>query len=345
MRLPRLCLTALSALLVPALAAQAATLAVVNKSDHTVDLLDPASGASRATLATGRGPHEAAMSPSGATLVVSNYGPRGDDGSSLTVIDVAAARVRAVLDLAPYRRPHGLAWIDERTLTVTFEASQALLVLELPSGRIVHAIATGKETSHMVALAQGGKRAFVASIGSGTVSVFDLASGSKLRDLATGAGAEGIATAPSGREVWVTNREADTLSVIDVETLAVVATIPCPGFPIRIAFTPDGQRALVSAARSGEVVAFDVAARRELARRKLDLSAVAEARQRLFGDRFGESPVPVGLLITPDGKRAFVAATQSDAVVEIDPLTLEARGLCRAGHEPDGMAWSEPGQP
>ena len=197
----------------------------------------------------------------------------------------------------------------------------------------------------MVALAQGGKRAFVASIGSGTVSVFDLASGSKLRDLATGAGAEGIATAPSGREVWVTNREADTLSVIDVETLAVVATIPCPGFPIRIAFTPDGQRALVSAARSGEVVAFDVAARRELARRKLDLSAVAEARQRLFGDRFGESPVPVGLLITPDGKRAFVAATQSDAVVEIDPLTLEARGLCPAGHVPDGMAWSEPGQP
>jgi YVTN family beta-propeller protein len=192
----------------------------------------------------------------------------------------------------------------------------------------------------MVVVTADGRRAFVANIGSGNVTAVDLAAGKKLADVATGAGAEGIALAPGGRELWVGNRAADTLSVVDPESLAVVATVPCPGFPIRLAFTPDGSRLLVSAARSGEVVLFDPGARKELLRRKLDLSAVAEAATRLFGTQFGESPVPVGLVVAPDGETAWVAATQADAVVAVDPATLEVKGLLMAGREPDGMGYS-----
>jgi YVTN family beta-propeller protein len=83
-----------------------------------------------------------------------------------------------------------------------------------------------------------------------------------------------------------------------------------------------------------------VAARKELRRARLDLTAVADAAKRLFGDRFGESPVPVGLVVAPDGKRAWVAATQSDVVVAFDPATLEVLDLIKTGHEPDGMAYS-----
>ena len=119
------------------------------------------------------------------------------------------------------------------------------------------------------------------------------------------------------------------------------ATIPCPGFPIRVAFTPDGEHVWVSAARSGEVVVFDTATRREITRTQLDLSNAPDASRRLFGDRFGESPVPVGLVIAPDGATAWVAATQADAVVVIDPTTLTVRDLLKAGREPDGMAYSQ----
>ena len=64
------------------------------------------------------------------------------------------------------------------------------------------------------------------------------------------------------------------------------------------------------------------------------------AASRLFGDRFGESPVPVGVVIAPDGSRAWVAATQSDVVVVVDTSTLEVLDLIRTGQEPDGMAFS-----
>ena len=52
----------------------------------------------------------------------------------------------------------------------------------------------------------------------------------------------------------------------------------------------------------------------------------------------GNSPAPVGLLISPDGKRAWVASTNADVVSEI---SLESMAMVRrltAGKEPDGLA-------
>jgi YVTN family beta-propeller protein len=322
---------------------EGATLLVANKTDNTVDLVDVDSGSSVATLPTGNGPHEAAVSPDGRTAVISNYGHRGKPGSTLTVIDVGGGKVVRTVDLGDHTRPHGLSWISDDRVVVTTEDSRHLLVVDLAEGAVTAQIETGQEISHMVATTPDGKRAFVANIRSGNVTAIDLDEGRKLADITTGDGAEGIAATPDGKHVWVSNREADTLSVIDTSTLEVVATVPCKGFPIRVAITPDGNRALVSCARAGEVVVFDVATRKELLRRKLDLSTVPTASMRLFGDRFGESPVPVGLVIAPDGKRAWVAATQADAVVVFDPASLEVLDLIKAGQEPDGMAYSPTG--
>lgn len=327
------------ALLIACLATpvSADTLLVANKSDHTVDLIDLDSGSSLATLTTGTGPHEIAVSPDGSTAIVADYGNRAGAGSTLTVIDVPSAKVLRTLSLGRHTRPHGLAFLSDNRVAVTAEGSAHLLLVDPDSG-VIDAIETAQRVSHMVAIAAG--KAFVANIGSGTVTVIDLESGRKLVDIETGAGAEGIATTPDGNEVWVGNRAADTLSIIDPASLEIIGTVPCPGFPIRIAITPDGRHALVSAAESGEVVLFDVNARREIARTALDLSTASDAAQRLFGDRFGESPVPVGLVISPDGQRAWIAATQADAVVVIEPTTLEIVTVLTAGREPDGMAYS-----
>ncbi len=321
-------------------AADGQTLLVGNKSDHTVDLIDLGTGLSTATLPTGVGPHEIAVSPDASVAVVSNYGTREEPGASLTVIDLEAREVERTIDLGEHTRPHGLAWLDDRRLAVTTEGSAHLLVVAPHSGEIDLAVATDQEVSHMVAVSRATGRAFVANIGSGTVTVIDLEKGERLADIETGAGAEGIAASEARGEIWVTNRSADTLSIIDAESLEIEATLPCPAFPIRVALTADGRSALVSVAESGEVVLFDVASRQEKDRARLDLEALPESTSRLFGDQFGTSPVPVGLVIAPDGETAWVAATQADVVVIIDPRTLEIEGLLQAGREPDGMAYS-----
>ncbi len=313
-------------------------LLVANKSDDTVDLVDLESGMSIATLPTGHAPHEVAVSTDGSTAVITNYGDRERPGSSLTVLDLRRREVIRTVDLAPHTRPHGIVWLPGGRLAVTTEGSRHLLVVDPFSGTIERRIETGQEIAHMVAVTPDGRRGFVANIGSGTVTAIDLEAGRKLADIATGEGAEGIAVSPSGREVWVGNRASDTLTILDATSLEILAQLPCPGFPIRVTFTPGGERVLVSAARSGEVVVFDAAERRELVRRKLDLSTVPTAAERLFGDRFGDSPVPVGLVVSADGATAWVAATQADVVVTVRTEDLTVVDLIRTGEEPDGMA-------
>jgi YVTN family beta-propeller protein len=316
-------------------------LVVLNKSDHTASLLAAESGELLATLPTGKGPHEVAVSPDGSRAVVANYGVRGAAGHTLTVLDLRKMEALRTIELGEKAMPHGILFLPEGPrVVVTAEGRDSVLVVDIDQGRVLAERSTEQKVSHMVALAPDGTAAWVANIGSGSVTRVDLAGGSEPRSVSTGAGAEGIALRPGGRELWVTNRSADTVSVLHPESLEILAQIPCASFPIRIAFTPDGKRALVSCARSGELVVLDAAARKEVARISMGLRAGNELDARLFGERFGDSPVPVGVLVSPDGRRAYVANTNADVVSVIDLETLELDGRLRAGREPDGMAYA-----
>ena len=330
---------ALLALLVPALAG-AATLVVANKSEATVSLVDLATGAVRATLPTPEGPHEVAISPDGERALVGAYGVRGRPGSALVLVDVPGARVVKTIQLAPYGRPHGIQWLaDGRRALVTAEADKALLVVDVEQGTVERALVTGAEVSHMVAATLDGSRAFVANIGFGSVTAFDLASGERLAEVKTGEGAEGIAVTPDGSQLWVTNRAADTVTVLDVRTLEPLANLSAPAFPIRAVATPDGKHVLVTCARSGDIAVFETATR-TLARRVPLPAAVTQTEGRLFGDQFGSSSVPIGIVVTPDGARAYVAHSNADLISVVDLATFRKTGELRAGKEPDGMGIS-----
>jgi YVTN family beta-propeller protein len=47
-----------------------------------------------------------------------------------------------------------------------------------------------------------------------------------------------------------------------------------------------------------------------------------------------------GILIEPDGKRAFVACTPDNFIVVLDLNTFEVTGHIDAGGGPDGLAWA-----
>jgi YVTN family beta-propeller protein len=199
----------------------------------------------------------------------------------------------------------------------------------------VQAIPTTQETSHMVGIAGG--RAFVANIGSGTVTAIDLAAGKATSQIATGKGAEGIDVTPDGRQVWVTNREADTVSVIDTASLSVLVSLPSTSYPIRAKATPDGKHVLVSNAKSGDVAVFSVTDRKEVRRIALKVP-VRKTEGRLMP--FGDSSVPIGIVVEPGGARAYVAHANADEISILDLAKWEVVGSLRAGQEPDGMAYS-----
>ncbi len=332
-------LVLLVTLALPLVAGPTGTLVVLNKSDASAWLVDPETGARLASVPTGDGPHEADVTPDGKLAVVTNYGGK-TPGGSLTLIDLAAGTAAGTIDLGEHRRPHGVQVLpDGRRAVVTAEASQSLLVVDLVERRVLSTIPTGERISHMVAVSPDGKTAFVSSIGSGTVTVIDLAKGERTKTVKTGEGAEGIAVTPDGKEIWVGNRASDTLTVLDAATLEARRTVPCAQFPIRLEISSDGSTLLASNARSGDVAVIDTKSGAERKRVNMPMAA-ATTEGRLFADRFGKSPVPIGLLVPPAGKVAFVANSNADAVVVFD---LESGAILRtlpAGAEPDGLAWT-----
>ena len=312
------------------------TVVVLNKGAASATLIDRASGRTVATLATGRGPHEVAVSPDGKTAVVTNYGAR-QPGSTLTVFDLSAGRVARQIDLERYHRPHGIMFHpDGKRIVVTAEAEKALIVVDVASGKVLHAIDTGQNVGHMVALSPKAARAYVANIGSGSMTAIDLETNKRLKVVPTGRGAEGIAVSPDGREVWVTNRAAGSISVVNAAKLEVVATLKCAGFPIRTKFTPDGKHVLVSCAFAGELAVFDAKERKEL--RRIDLATDAAQKGNMFRRR---GPLPIGILVPPDGSHAFVATGGYDQLVVIDLKTWKVTARHKTGREPDGVAYSK----
>jgi YVTN family beta-propeller protein len=307
-----------------ALPAAADTLVVANKADATVWLVEPESGLVHARFDVGVGPHEVAASPDGRFAAVANYGNGSEEGSTLTIIEVAEARIFRAVDLGEYTRPHGLSWLDRSRLLVTSESSQSLLVVDVWTGSVSRALPTDARVSHMVAPHPLHHRAYVANIADGTMTTLEVDCGSHRVATETGAGAEGIAVRPDGREAWVANRAANTVTIVNLDTMDVAAQLQAGEFPIRVAFAPDGVRAFVTNARGGDLWVYDVATREVVA-------AVA------LSD--GNQPVPIGLLVDPSGGEVYVALTGQSEVVVVDTRTFRIKRRFAGGGQPDGMAW------
>lgn len=316
-------------------------LVVLNKAEASASLLDLASGEERARLPVGVGPHEVAVSPDGHLAVVANYGTQVA-GSSLTLLDLVAEKPLRTLDLGAAARPHGIVFDpDGAHVWVTAEERGELLRVRVGDGAVVAAAPTPQPVGHMVVYGDAGFL-YVSAIGGGGITrVRPTDDGWKSDDfIPTGAGAEGLCFSPRDGSLWVGNRGADTLTVLDAASLKTLATVPAEGFPIRAATTPDGAMVVVSCARAGLLRFYAVHSRLETGA-PLDFGVQVKADRaggRLLDD-FGDSPVPIGIVMPPLSATAYVALANADRIAEVDLPTRTVKRWLRAGREPDGMAW------
>lgn len=294
-------------------------LVVANKQEASATVIDLASGRTLATLPTGEGPHEAAVSHDGRWAVVTDYGAQ-TPGRSLTVIDLDALAVARTVDLGEYRRPHGVLFLPGDTLlAVTAEANQAVLLVDFRTGAVT-AISTGAQGTHMVAAPRDGRTLYTANVGSGTVTAIDVAT-RQTRSAAVAPVTEGIAVLPDGSQVWVGSNQQHTVTVLDARTLAPIDTLAAPGMPYRLNTDGAGRRVVVTNPMAGSVRVFDAASRQELA-------AVA----------MGAGAQPVGSVVSPDGRRAYVALQGTNQAAEVDLETFQVLRRFDTGAGPDGIA-------
>ena len=296
------------------------TVIVVNQASDTVTLVDVSTMDAYKHVPVVGGPHEAAVSPDGKRVIVTNYNQRGGGPQkTLSLISLPGGETLKTIDLGDFSMPHDIRWVNE---------SQVVTTVNVDSGEIERVYETQKQGSHMLSLSNDQERLYSSNMGgSGSISVFDFRSGKKITDIDTGEECEGVGVSPDDRWLWAGNRAEDTVSIIDTESLQVVKTLESTGFPYRVEFTPNGKYVLVPHARSGTLMVGDVAGQKVIRHIPLGLTQV-------------DQPSTAGVFPHPDNVHAFVTVRNDNSLLVLNIETGETLHRVEVQSSPDGVAWS-----
>lgn len=159
----------------------------------------------------------------------------------------------------------------------------------------------------------------------------------EVTDVTAGRGSEGFDVSPDGKQIWTANAQDNTATVIDFAAKKDIAVFPISvSGANRLKFTPDGKYVLISGLGGGpggpgggqaqassapDLVVIDAATHKEVKQLKLGGGSA-------------------GILIDPDGSRAFVASSGGNKVVVVSLKDFSIAGEIAPLGQPDGMAWA-----
>jgi DNA-binding beta-propeller fold protein YncE len=311
------------------------TIITANMMDNTASLVDAASGRAIATLPTGIGPHEVAVSHDGRTALVSNYGVRGTAGNSITVIDIPRARITRTLDLGHRTRPHGMALFPGDTVVaVTSETSHAIFVVDIRDGRVMDSLPSNGRATHMLGLSALGDRLVMANIADGTITSMNPEMPSSAQTIRVAAQPEGIAITPDGNTAWVGSNRDSVVLVVDLRSGQPVDTLRNFGLAYRMAVSPDGRVVVITDPVKAQVRVVD---QRTHGQRHL---VTVPADSVLSTAEIHGSPSPEGVTISRDSRWAFVTLQGRNRVATIDLARGAIVSLAPIGTWSDGVGYS-----
>ncbi|HYW57442.1 MAG TPA: YncE family protein [Polaromonas sp.] len=282
----------------PLPAPHAAPLFVLNSLDADVSVINPVTWTETKRIATGKEPHHLYLTPDEKSLIVANalsdtltfIDPKTADVQRVirNIVDpyhlrfspdmkwfvTAANRLNHIdiyrwngTDISLVKRvgtsktPSHL-WIDSKSTTVysTMQDSDELIALDLASQAMKWRIKTGAVPADLFGTADD-KQILVALTGGDSVEVFDVTGKEPKRSqvIKTAAGAHAFRALGDGRHVLVSNRVANTISKIDLQTMTVVDSYNAPGGPDCIEVSRDGKLIYVTSRWARKLTVIDMA--------------------------------------------------------------------------------------
>ena len=281
--------------------AHAAPVFVLNSLDGNVSVIDPVQWTELKRLPTGKEPHHLYMTPDEKSVIVANaladsltfIDPRTAEiqrtvrgildpyhlrfspdmkwlviaGNRLNHVDVYrwdGREPQLVKRISTSKTPSHL-WIDAASATVysSMQDSDELIAVDLGTQTVKWRIKTGPMPADLFGTPDG-RSLLVGMTGGDSVEVYDV-SGKEprlARKIVTGAGAHAFRSAGDGRHVFVSNRVADTIGKIDLQTLTLVDTYPAPGGPDCMEVLAGGKMLLVTSRWARKLTIIDTTKRK-----------------------------------------------------------------------------------
>jgi len=177
----------------------------------------------------------------------------------------------------------------------------------------------------------------------------------------TASAATAQSTSNTAGYAYITNSGSTTVSVIDITTNKVTATINVGKYPYGVAVNPAGTKVYVSKETSGAISVIDTATNKVTATVKVGKNpwgvAVNPEGTRVYVANEGSKTVsvidtetnkvtatvyvgnyPCGVAVNPEGTKVYVANTLDNTVSVIDTATNKVTATIKVGNLPTGVA-------
>jgi YVTN family beta-propeller protein len=257
------------------------------------------------------------------------------DDNSLMIVDADKGKVLNRIGVG--MKPHSVI-IDNngKTAYVSNQWSDNVSVIDLTSLTVTDTLSTGDGPAGL-SLSNDGKYLYVVNSYSSDLSVIDLETGTEQKRLETGNNPTGTCLSPDGRELIVTSRRANVahygepliseLTIVNDSSKRVKQFLNVESAYLmeNVAFTPTGDLALVTLIRPKNMVPSIQVERGWMMTHGIGIIERKENGriiQLLTDEPNSYYPDPFDIVITPDGKRAFVSNSGVNfvTVVSIDSL-------------------------
>ena len=240
------------------------TLYVTNDTGNSLTALDPRTGRPGRTIPV-EDPYNMYFTPDGRYAVVV-----AERLHRLDFRDAHSFALRHSLDVPCRGVDHMDFDAAGRRLLASCEFSGSMVVVDVARQRVVRTVSLPGGMSAMpqdVKLSPDGRVFYVADMHAGGVWEIDARTYRVLRFQPTGAGAHGLYPSRDATRLYVSNRQAGTISVLDFATRRIVATWRIPGgTPDMGGVSADGKVLWLSGRYRAEVYAVSTATGRLLGR-------------------------------------------------------------------------------
>jgi DNA-binding beta-propeller fold protein YncE len=284
-------------------------------------IVDPDHPENVQKVATQKQPQDIVLSPEGTLAYIAEMGTTENPGSTIAVLNTQSLKITRRIELKPATLPHLLVLShDGRTLWAACAPQDAIAEVDTQTGTLRRVWDTQQKGSYLLVAMPDESKLYVANFDAGTVTMIPR-SGAPAKLIRIGGEPIGIDVSPSGNEVWVSSLRTDTITIIGTAKDEVIHQIPAGGKgSARLKFTADGNRVYVAMSETNELVGFDAANRTVV--------------QRIPTGKFSK-----GLLLLPDGRRAFVSAMDEGRVADVNLVSGQVSQWLTTGPSPEGSVW------
>lgn len=239
--------------------------------------------------------------------------------STVSVLDVATGIESTPVAFSS--AAYNIAITPDGALAVVPVTDGSLLFVDTATGAV--SVVTLGVYAFDIAISLDGSLAYVTT-GGALVTVVDLSTRTPVGSLLVGGSGYGIALAPDGASLFVTDIFSNSITSVDIATGLVIGTVPGGSLPTEVVARSDG-RLYVGSFANSTVGTVDPAV-------------------GVFTPIALSGPGPISAIaLTPDGSRLYVPRGFGSEVAIIDTATNTQTGAVATGVDVNGIAISADG--